>query len=54
MRSSVGASPAGASSVGPVNSDWDRIADLHDLVEGLAVEFEILTKAAGLPPASPS
>jgi diacylglycerol O-acyltransferase len=28
------------------NSDWDRIPDLHDLVDGLALEFQELRKAA--------
>ncbi len=30
-----------------VNSDWDRMPDLHDLIEGLALEFEALRKVAG-------
>ena len=29
-----------------LNADWDRVADLHDLLEGLAVEFEDLCKLA--------
>lgn len=29
-----------------LNTDWDRVPDLHDLVTGLGAEFEALSKAA--------
>jgi WS/DGAT/MGAT family acyltransferase len=32
------------------NSDWDRVPDLHDLVEGLGLEFEDLRKCAAAKP----
>jgi diacylglycerol O-acyltransferase len=31
-----------------LNSDWDRVPDLHDLVGDLAASFEELCKSAGL------
>jgi WS/DGAT/MGAT family acyltransferase len=30
-----------------LNADWDALPDLHDLVEALAAEFELLRRAAG-------
>jgi diacylglycerol O-acyltransferase len=35
------------------NSDWDRIPDLHDLVDALALEFQDLRKAAKPPRSEP-
>jgi hypothetical protein len=29
-----------------VNSDWDRVPDLHDLIDDLALEFTELRKCA--------
>jgi diacylglycerol O-acyltransferase / wax synthase len=34
-----------------LNSDWDRIPDLHELADGLALHFEELSKAAAAAPA---
>ena len=36
-----------------LNSDWDRLPDLHALVDDLAIEFEQLRKAAGPPRSEP-
>ena len=32
-----------------LNADWDSLPDLHDLVEGLDLEFERLHKAVAAP-----